>query len=222
MEYNLEKFRLGLKDLGIVLSEEQENQFLQYYEMLVEKNKVMNLTNIVDFEDVVSKHFLDSLSLVKVVDLKKPSQVLDIGTGAGFPGIPLKIAFPELEVTLMDSTNKKISFTKEVIEALGLKKIKAIHGRAEELTKKPEYKNRYDLVVSRAVAKLSLLSKYCLPFVKKQGCFISYKGTNITEELTEAKGTINRQGGKLESIEEFNIPNTEINRTLIKIRKCFT
>lgn len=163
MNYNLEKFKNGLQQLHIALSEKQMEQFLQYYELLVEKNKVMNLTAITEFDEVVEKHFLDSVSLTQQLDLHQPLKVLDLGTGAGFPGIPLKIVFPELEITLMDSLNKRVLFLQDVISSLQLENIEAVHGRAEEAARNKKYRESFDLCVSRAVANISTLSEYCLP-----------------------------------------------------------
>ena len=164
--YQLDSFKQALEELEIQLSEKQINQFIQYYELLVEWNKVMNLTGITEWEEVVQKHFVDSLTLIHAVDLTESYKVLDLGTGAGFPGIPLKIAFPHLEIVLLDSLNKRIKFLNEVIAQLGLTGITAYHGRAEEFAKKAEYREQFDLVVSRAVANLSTLSEYCIPYVK--------------------------------------------------------
>lgn len=217
--YSLEAFEKGLSELEITLSEKQMNQFIKYYEMLVEKNKVMNLTGITEWEEVVQKHFLDSLSLVYAVDIEDGMKVLDLGTGAGFPGIPLKIAFPEMNIVLLDSLNKRIKFLQEVIDTLGLKGIKAIHGRAEELAQKKEYRESFEVVVSRAVANLSTLSEYCIPFVEVGGSFVAYKSGEIGEELDAADPAILMLGGTLASVEEFLLPDSDVSRSLIVIDK---
>ena len=219
MTYDFKKFEAVLKKWNLVLTEEQKNQFLTYYEMLVEKNKVMNLTSVTEFNEVVEKHFLDSISLWTIEDLSKRKKVLDLGTDAGFPGIPLKIMFPELEITLADSLNKRILFLQEVIDALKLQNISAIHGRAEEMAKQENFRESYDLCVSRAVANLSTLSEYCLPFVRIGGKFISYKSGEIEEEQKNAKNAVFLLGGKIEKIHKFELDGTELKRSFVVIDK---
>ena len=219
MNYNLEKFKNGLQQLHIALSEKQMEQFLQYYELLVEKNKVMNLTAITEFDEVVEKHFLDSVSLTKQMGLHQPLKVLDLGTGAGFPGIPLKIVFPELEITLMDSLNKRVLFLQDVISSLQLENIEAVHGRAEEAARNKKYRESFDLCVSRAVANISTLSEYCLPFVKIGGSFISYKSSTIEDELEDGKKGIAILGGKVKDVYKFTLPDSELQRSFVIIEK---
>ena len=205
MEYNLDQFKKGLSDLNIDLTEKQIEQFLKYYEILVETNKVMNLTAITEFDEVIEKHFLDSLSLVRVFDLNRNVKILDLGTGAGFPGIPLKITFPEIDIVLADSLNKRVKFLNEVVETLQLKQVETVHGRAEEMGRNKEYREQFDLCVSRTVANLSSLSEYCIPFVKEGGAFISYKSGEIEEEANAAKKAISVLGGELREIYKFDL-----------------
>ena len=175
VEYSTEKFVNDLNALGIKLSDAQINQFITYFEIIVEWNQFMNLTAITEYDEVMKKHFVDSLSLIKAYEVNKKAKVIDVGTGAGFPGLALKIAYPKLQVTLLDSLNKRIQFLNAVIDKLQLTEVDTVHGRAEDFAKPGKLREKYDLCVSRAVANLSTLSEYCLPFVKEGGYFISYK-----------------------------------------------
>lgn len=218
-DYDTSQLKEDFGLLGVSLTDRQTEQFLMYYEMLVEWNSFMNLTAITEYEEVMKKHFVDSVSLIKAYDVTKPVSVIDVGTGAGFPGLALKIAFPNLQLTLLDSLNKRIQFLNEVIEKLALTEIETIHGRAEDYARPGKLREKYDLCVSRAVANLSTLSEYCLPFVKKGGFFISYKSEKISEEVKAAQGAISVLGGEVKKQVEFLLPNSDIYRNLFVIEK---
>ena len=215
-EFN-EKMNENLKELNIELSEKQIKQFYNYMNILIEWNKVMNLTNIIEPEEVIQKHFVDSLTVLK--NIREDDSVIDVGTGAGFPGIPIKIAYPKTKITLLDSLNKRIKFLDEVISRLELKDVKTVHGRAEELAHNSNYREHYDVAIARAVASLNVLSEYLLPFAKVGGYAIGMKGTKGKEEAEEGKNAIKILGGKTIEIEEFELPKTDIHRTIIIIEK---
>ncbi len=218
-KYNTETFEKDMQAFGVTLTESQVEQFLRYYELLVEWNQVMNLTAITEYDEVMKKHFVDSASLIKAFDVSRPLSVIDVGTGAGFPGLALKIAFPELQVTLLDSLNKRIAFLNAVIEDLGLTGVETIHGRAEDYAKPGKLREKFDLCVSRAVANLSTLSEYCLPYVKVGGYFIPYKSEKLTQEITDASRALQILGGKVEKQVAFELPDTDIYRNLVVIKK---
>lgn len=217
MKYDFTKFRNSMNSIGIELTNSQLNAFETYYDMLIDRNKVMNLTAITEFDEVMDKHFLDSVYLFRSIELKADYKLIDIGTGAGFPGIPLKIVFPELKITLLDSLNKRVGFLNDVIDELNLNDIEAIHGRAEDIARDKTYRASYDIAVSRAVANLSTLSEYCLPFVKIGRKFVSYKSGDCADEVDNAKAAIHLLGGKINKIDEFSYSNNS--RSFIVIDK---
>ena len=219
MAYDLSVLDQGCQEMGIVLDGEQRQQFVDFYEYLVEKNKVMNLTGITEFQEVLVKHFLDSLACVKAVDIKKVKRMMDVGTGAGFPGVPLKIAFPHLEACLLDSLKKRVNFLEETFDLLKLTDITAVHGRAEEYAKNKAYRESFDLCVSRAVSNLATLSEYCLPYVKVGGSFISYKSGTVQEEAEQEEKAVKILGGKIRDVVYFSLTDSEIQRYLVVIEK---
>ena len=182
------------KKNGMELSDKQIAQFNLYYELLTAKNKVMNLTAITEYNDVVKKHFIDSMMISRVLDMKKINSLCDVGTGAGFPGIPLKIVYPHLHLTLVDSVGKRVNFLSEVVEKLGLEDVEAIHSRTEDLAHNSKYREKYDLVTARAVASMNVLSEYCIPYAKIGGYFAAYKSGNIGEEIENAKNAVKTLG----------------------------
>ncbi|OXS76522.1 16S rRNA (guanine(527)-N(7))-methyltransferase RsmG [Domibacillus enclensis] len=216
---NIEQFQSALAERGIVLSEEQLAQFNRYYELLVEWNEKMNLTAITEREDVYMKHFFDSITAGFYIDLTKPLRLLDVGAGAGFPSIPLKIVFPDLNVTIIDSLNKRITFLNHLASELGLENVQFVHGRAEEMGQKPEHREQYDLVTARAVARMSVLSELCLPFARTGGSFVAMKAASASDEMDTAKKAIQTLGGKTDDVFSFKLPIENSERTIIVVRK---
>lgn len=218
-KYDTSQFIKDSMELGISLTDSQIQQFIVYYELLSEWNQFMNLTAITEYDEVMKKHFIDSISLCKAFHIFEGCSCIDVGTGAGFPGLALKIAYPGLKITLLDSLNKRIQFLDAVIDKLSLTGIQTIHGRAEDFAKQGKLRESFDLCVSRAVANLSTLSEYCLPYVKKGGYFISYKSEKITEEMEAARNAISVLGGEVKKQVEFILPDSDIYRNLFVIEK---
>ena len=211
---NFEKY---LVKLQIELNEEQIGKFYDYMNLLIEWNEKINLTAITEPKEIIIKHFVDSLTISK--NIKAGAQVIDVGTGAGFPGIPLKIYRDDIEIVLLDSLNKRINFLNDVIDKISLTKISTVHGRAEELGHNKKYREKFDVSTSRAVANMAILSEYLIPFVKINGIVIMMKGSEVKQEIEESKKAINILGGSVTNTEEFNLPNTEIKRNIILIKK---
>ncbi len=216
---NVSQFQEMLEEKGISLSPEQLEQFDAYYKILVEWNEKMNLTAITDQEDVYLKHFYDSISAAFFVDFTKPLSLCDVGAGAGFPSLPIKICFPQLKVSIVDSLNKRISFLDHLSTQLGLTDTHFYHDRAETFAKNKEHREQYDLVTARAVARMSVLSELCLPLVKKDGLFVALKGSSANEEVSTGKKAISTLGGKTEKTHSFHLPFEESERNIIVIKK---
>lgn len=218
---DFENFRKEIKiycsKINIEIKIKELENLYQFMHLLIEKNKQINLTAIIEEKDIILKHFIDSIIIQN--SIKDSNNIIDVGTGAGFPGIPLKIINEEKRFVLLDSLNKRVNFLNEVISSLNLKKVEAIHFRAEEAGQKEEYREKFDIVLSRAVSRLNTLAEYMLPFAKVGGKCICLKGPNMKEELEEAKNAIEILGGKIEKTEEYYLPESDIGRTIIVINK---
>lgn len=213
----IDKMNQQLEQLNLKFSMKQINQFFEYMDLLLEENKNVNLTAITEPKEVITKHFIDSLTILKYC--KEKDKVIDVGTGAGFPGIPLNLATKDLNITLVDSLNKRVHFLEKVIQKLELNNINAVHARAEDIAKQKEYREHFDIATSRAVASLNILLEYLLPFVKLGGKCICMKGSNIEEEIKESRKALEILGGKIEKIEEITLPNTDMKRNIIIVKK---
>lgn len=205
------------KKIEVVLNVKQIRKFFDYYLLLIEWNEKMNLTAITEVNDVILKHFIDSLTICKYIP--QNAKIIDVGTGAGFPGIPIKIYREDTQITLLDSLNKRVLFLQEVINKLDLKSIEAIHGRAEEIARNNKYREKFDVVTSRAVANMSTLAEYMIPFIKTEGLCIMMKGSDYKEELEKSQRAIKLLGAELKNVEEFLLPDSDINRSVILLDK---
>jgi len=211
--------KAACNDVDLEFDKKKYEQFIKYKALIKEWNKKINLTAIDDDDEIIKKHFIDSIKVFKFSNIGKCKKIIDVGTGGGFPGVPIKIVYPECDITLIDSLNKRVKFLNTVINELELKNIKALHGRAEDLGTDKDYREKYDIVVSRAVANMTVLSEYCIPFAKIGGYFIALKGPAISEELKDARNAINILGGKLERIENIDIEGSELEHNLVIVKK---
>ena len=209
--------RDSLDKMKIQYNDEQIEQFRSYYELLTEWNKKINLTAITGYEDVVRKHFIDSILICSLLDLNKDIRIIDVGTGAGFPGIPIKILNPDCRIVLLDSLNKRVRFLETVVDELGLENVECIHGRAEDVSREKKYRASFDLSVSRAVANLSTLCEYCIPFLKKGGMFVSYKSDKADDEINGSENAVRTLGSEITSVKKIALPETDIVRKFIMI-----
>lgn len=207
------------RDIGLELTKEQYEQFMKYKDLIQEWNKKVNLTSIKEDEEIVKKHFIDSIKIFKFEEVKNAKRIIDIGTGGGFPGIPMKIVNPDCEMVLLDSLNKRVNFLNIVINDLGLKNISTIHGRAEDFAVKPEYREKFDIVVSRAVANMTVLSEFCLPYVNLGKHFVALKGPSVDEELNESKRALSILGGEVEKLIPVKIEDSDLEHNLVVIKK---
>lgn len=214
-----EVLKSGALNYNIDLKDEQIEQFVLYMNLLKEWNEKINLTTITDELEIIKKHFLDSISIIKSGLIKEDTSLIDVGTGAGFPGIPIKIIKPGTRVVLLDSLNKRIIYLNDIISKLNLKGIEAVHGRAEELSRKANYREKFDIATARAVANLSVLSEYCIPYVKVKGYFIAMKGPSIDEEIISGKNAISSLGGKFVEIVKTEIPGEDLDHRLVIVEK---
>ncbi|PLT47926.1 16S rRNA (guanine(527)-N(7))-methyltransferase RsmG [Paenibacillus sp. FSL W8-1187] len=219
MDKVIDAFSARLLERGIPLAPRQLEQFQRYYELLVDWNERMNLTGITERAAVFEKHFYDSVTLAFYADLSSADRLADIGSGAGFPSLPLKICFPQLQVTIVDSLAKRISFLQHVCEQLGLEDVQCVHGRAEDIGRLPEHRDRYAIVTARAVARMAGLSELCLPFARKGGLFAAMKGADPQEELEEAKHAIRELRGRVDRVETLRLPEEQSERAIILIAK---
>lgn len=211
------------KDVDMDLTDKQYEQFIKYMRLVQEWNQKINLTTILEDEEFIKKHFIDSIKAFKSNELKEAKTLIDVGTGAGFPGLPIAIMNENIQVTLLDSLNKKINFLNLVVNELGLKNVKTIHSRAEDGANDKYLREKFDIAVSRAVANMAVLSEFCLPYVKVQGCFIALKGPAVEDELKDCKNALGVLGGKLKEVIKVDIEDTDLKHNIVvvnKIKEC--